>query len=211
MSNFIGVFSLLGVLPFLFFFWRKLRDDYSSAQIFGAGFYMIFFILLFAGISIFGLSGIIPTTPVFSPTGLWFWGSVLGFVVGLTLAVIKLNVRFFETFEAASIGLLYWLGLVFIFDSIKSQSTSSLISFGVTAGLIGLFYFLNRRYKKFTWYRSGKIGFSGLATVGVFFLLRSILAFFFPFVLTFVGRVDALISGSVSFILFLLLYSLAES
>lgn len=210
MSNLLTAISFLGVLPFLFIFWKRLKEDYSSVQIFTSGFYIIFSIIFFVLISLLALPNLIHASPVFSPTGLWFWGGVLGFAVGLGFSIWKLKLKFFESFESAAIGLLIWLAIVFFLDSVGNSSLVSLISLGVIIALIALFFFVDGRYKKFTWYRSGKIGFSGLATLGIFFLIRTGVALFFPFVLSFVGRVDALISGVVSFILFLLLYNLAE-
>lgn len=210
MSNLLGIFCALGFLPFLFVFWRRLREDYSSGQIFESGFYIIFGIALFALLSLFILPSFIHSSPIFSISGLWFWGAAMGFILGLGLSIFRLNLRFFESFEASAPGLLIWLAIIYLADSIKSSSLSSLIAFGFDLLLILLFFFLDGRYKKFAWYRSGKIGFTGLATLGTFFFVRTVVALFFPFVLSFVGRVDALLSAAVSFILFLLLYNLAE-
>ncbi len=211
MSNLITALSFLGFLPFLFVFWGRLKEDYTSGQMFATGFYIIFAALVLALIGLFLLPDLLHASPIFSPTGLWFWGGVLGFVIGLILAIWKLNLKFFESFEAAGIGFFIWLALVFFIDALKNSSVVSLIALTVIIGLILLFFFFDARYKKFTWYRSGKIGFAGVASLGVFFFIRTVIALFFPFVLSLIGRVDALLSGAVSFILFLLLYNLAES
>lgn len=210
MSNLVSGVSVLGFLPFLFVFWRRLKEDYSSSQIFESGFYIIFGVFFLGLLGLWVLPAFVHSSPIFSTAGLWFWGAFAGFVLGLTISVVKLNLRFFESFEAGSLGMLIWLALIYLTDSLKNSSLPSLIAFGVCLALICLFFFLSGRYKKFTWYRSGKIGFTGLATLGIFFFFRVLVALFFPFVLSFVGRVDALLSGAVSFILFLLLYNLAE-
>ncbi len=210
MSNlFYGVY-LVGFLPFLFFYWRRLKEDYTSSQIFTSGFYIIFLTLTVSLVFVLGLSRLIHSSAVFSTSGLWFWGAMIGFILGLGLSIFKLNLKFFETFEAGILGSFFWLSIIFLIDSVKDSSLVSLIGFAVMVLLIFLFFFFEGKYKKFTWYRSGKIGFSGLAVSGMFFFIRACLALFFPFVLSFVGKLDALISGGVSFILFLLLYNLSE-
>lgn len=210
MSNlFYGVY-LVGFLPFLFFYWRRLKEDYTSTQIFTSGFYIISSILITSLIFVLGVSRLIHPSAVFSTSGLWFWGGIVGFMVGLGISIFRLNLKFFETFEAGILGSFFWLSIIFLINSVKDSSLVSLIGFGVMTLLIFLFFFLEGKYKKFTWYRSGKIGFSGLAVSGIFFFARACLALFFPFVLSFVGKLDALISGAISFILFLLLYNLSE-
>jgi len=75
--------------------------------------------------------------------------------------------------------------------------------------IIGLFYFLETKYKKISWYRSGRVGFSGLTTAAIFFLLRAAISPFYPNLLTFSGSFEYLFSGLVAFILFFLVYNLA--
>jgi len=210
MSNLFYAVYAIGLLPFLFFFWRRLKEDYTSGQIFTAGFYIIFSVFFFILAFTLGIPRVIAASPIYSPSGLWFWGAVLGLMIGLGLSIWKLNLKFFETLEAGILGSFFWLAVIFLINSVRDSSVVSLTAFGVSAALILLFFFLDGRYKKFTWYRSGKIGFSGLAVAGTFFFVRAAVALFFPFVLSFVGKLDALISGSISFILFLLLYNLAE-
>ena len=86
MSNLISIIiGVLGFLPFLFVFWKRLKEDYSSSQIFESGFYIIFAIAFFVLIFAFGLSRFLPPSSIFSPAGLWFWGGVVGFAVGRTV------------------------------------------------------------------------------------------------------------------------------
>lgn len=210
MSNLFALVYIIGFLPFLFFFWRRLKEDYTSNQIFTSGFYIFFLVVFLSLIFSLLIPKVVGQTAIFSTTGLWFWGGIFGFLIGIGISIWKLNMKFFEILEAGNLGLLFWICLIFLIDSVKNSSLISLISFVVLSVLIFLFFFLDARYRKFTWYRSGKIGFSGLSVMGIFFLLRAIVALFFPFVLSFVGKVDALISGSISFILFLLLYNLSE-
>lgn len=193
------VFNLLGVLVFLFVFWKKLREDYTTGQIFTTGLYII------VGIS---LAVIISTKFLES---WWFWLSFIGVALGLVLGVLKFKLRFFETFEAGVAATLPWLGIVFLLDSIEKSNLASFIGFIVIILLIALFYFLDAHYKKFTWYKSGRVGFTGLTTLGLLLLLRAAVAPIIPDVLSFSGKHEAIISGILAFVSFLLVFNLART
>jgi len=36
------IFLFLGIIIFLFFFWKRLKEDYSSERIFSTAFYILF-------------------------------------------------------------------------------------------------------------------------------------------------------------------------
>ena len=190
--------TILGVAIFLFIFWNKEREDYPSGEIFSTSFY----ILLGIGL------GVLISHKFFHSW--WFWTSLVGVAAGFALGIIRFNFRFFETFEALIIGILPWVSLFFLSDSISSSSIFSFAAFAVVVALMALYHFLDRHYKSFSWYRSGRIGFSGLTVAGVFFLLRAAVASFFPFVLSFVVSVEAILSGVAAFTLFLLTFNLAR-
>ncbi|MGB6881761.1 MAG: hypothetical protein WBD86_00440 [Microgenomates group bacterium] len=192
------IFNIVGTLLFLFIYWKKLKEDYASKNVFTAAFYILIPI---------GLAGFLSAK--FFPAW-WFWADLLGISLGFTVGVIKFKFRFFENLEAAVIAILPWLSFVFLQDSILTSSLSSLIGFVVIVATIVLYTFLDAHYKKFTWYKSGKVGFAGLTTLGVFFLIRAAVAASFPFVLSFLGPIDSIISGMISFLAFLLVFNLAR-
>ena len=107
-------------------------------------------------------------------------------------------------------GILPWLGLIFLKDSIKLSSLTSFLAFFAVACLLTLFAYLDASYKNFSWYRSGRVGFSGLTTLGVLFLLRAAFASFFPDVISFV-KYEAILSGVAAFVIFLAIFNLARS
>ena len=141
----------------------------------------------------------------------WFWASLVGALLGTVLGVLRFKLRFFETLEAGVFGLLPWLSIVFLADSVRTSRASSLIGFFFFLFLIGLFSFLDSKYKGFSWYKSGRVGFAGLVVVGFTFLVRTGLAVVFEDVLSLVGKGDAFLSGVVAFAAFLLLFNLARS
>lgn len=194
-----AIVSLVGILVFLFIFWRLLKEDYTSEIIFSSGFIVI------AG----GLLGIL-AAKLFFPAW-WFWLGFLGLCLGFGAASVKFRLRFYESLEAIVLGMFPLFVLIFLTHAILNSNLFSLLFSVLTASLLLLFYFLNENYKNFTWYRSGRAGFSGLLVLGVFFILRALVSGFSPNVLSFVGKFDAVISGITAFFVFLLLYNLSRS
>lgn len=190
--------GLVGILVFLFIFWKRLKEDYASAMIFATSFYVILGII--AGQIIAGK---------FFPVW-WFWFDLLGICLGLVFGILRFKLRIFETLEASVISLLPWLSLVFLKDSIKNSIMVSFFAFLVITFLIFLFMIFDRHYKKFTWYKSGRIGFSGLTTLGMFFLVRALVAATFSNMISFVGETDAIFSGVLAFLSFLAVFTLAR-
>ncbi|KKU09425.1 MAG: hypothetical protein UX13_C0040G0007, partial [Candidatus Woesebacteria bacterium GW2011_GWB1_45_5] len=125
-------------------------------------------------------------------------------------AVTVLKVRIYETFEAFAVSGLPWVSLIFLADSVAKSQFGSFLGFLLTLAFIFIFYYLDSHYKKFTWYGSGKIGFAGLATAGIIFLVRAGLAVFTSGVLSFVDKYEATISGTTAFVCFLLIFNLGR-
>jgi branched-subunit amino acid transport protein len=191
--------NLLGIFVFLFIFWKRLREDYSSEIIFKTAFEILIGILVGFLLSL-----------KFVPAG-FFWLAALGALIGLVLAVLSLKVKFYETFEALIISSFPWISFVFLLDSITHSSLRSFFAFIAILVFVFISYYLDAHYKNFTWYKSGKIGFAGIVTVALFFITRALLAIFGISMVSFVSlRFEALISGSAAFICFILLYNLAK-
>ena len=213
----VGIMSILGSLIFaigsicfLYVFWNKLKEDYLPSTIFSVGFFVLIGVLAFFLSFKFLILPRVSLPQTVSPAGVIFWISLLGGLVGYSIGLVKFKIRFFESLEAYLAGGLYLILAVFVADAFVYLSVISLIAGTVTALLIILFYFLETRYRYFTWYKSGKVGFSGLLTSGLFFLIRSIVSLFYPFVLSFLGRSESVVSGMVAFLLFLAVYNLSQ-
>ncbi len=193
------IFLFLGSFSYLFIVWQRLRQDYASPTIFTVSFYVIAGIA--AGSALAFVLGL---------ARLWFWLMALGAGFACLAGWRRFKMRFFELFEALSLGLFYWLTMVYLGDAVINSSLASLIGFVVVGLIIFCFYFIEDQYKKFTWYKSGKLGFAGLVSLGTFFLIRAIIALFWPNVLFFSGSSDSIISSLLAFLLFLTLFSLSR-
>ncbi len=190
--------KFLGILIFLFIFWKRLKEDYAAEIIFRSAFNVLVGILVAWLVSV-----------RFFPE--WFlWVEFLGAIVGLTVSFFKLRVRFYETLEALIISSLPWISLMFLNNSVSGSSFGSFIAFLVVLVMILVYYFIDSHYKEFLWYKSGKIGFSGLTTLALIFITRSVLALFGIHVLSFVSKFEALMSGAGAFLVFLLIFNLGR-
>lgn len=190
--------NALGLLLFLFLFWKRLKDDYTSNQIFSTAFVILFALVV---TSILAVN--------FFPS-LVFWINAVGVSVGLTIGVLRYKLRVYESVEAVVISLLPWIGLRFLSDSITNSVLPSLIASLVILVLILLFFIFDKHYKRFSWYKSGRVGFAGLTVLGIFFLIRAIVAAAFGDVLSFWSVYDTLLSGVAAFIAFLTVFNLAQ-
>lgn len=194
-------FNILGLLLFLFFYYKRLKEDYGSQIIFSTG-----FIIAIVGGLFYAASQLID----FLPKQYWYWFALLGATFGYVFSLFRYKLKFFESLEAYGVGLLFWQGIIFLGHSVTNTNVFSLGATLVIIGLLILFFFFEGVYKNLAWYRSGRVGFSGLVTLGTFFLIRSAIALSFDNVLSFVGKIDAIVSGVVALGLFLALYLLAR-
>ncbi len=194
----IGI-SFFGILVFLFLFWKRLKEDYVSEIVFKAAFYIL------AGILVSSLLS-------FKFFSTWFlWSAFVGSLLGMVVGILTLRIRFYETLEALVISFLPWIALMFLGNSVAKSSLSSFLAFAATLIIIFISYWFDDHYKNFTWYKSGKIGFAGLATLAFIFLIRSGVAIFGIHVLSFVDqKYEAIVSGSLAFVCFLLLFNLGR-
>jgi len=192
------IITIIGALLFLFVFWRRLKEDYTQGQIFSTGFYMI----LLLSLGYFIAKFILPAW--------WFWFVLLGLSGGLIVGVLRFQLRIFEVIEAATLGSITWLWVMAVYNFITNAHLESLLIATGLLLLFSLFFYFDSHYKSFVWYRSGRVGFSGLMILGIFFLVRAGIAAYFPTMISFVGKSDIIVSAVFSFVAFLGVFSLAR-
>lgn len=177
------VIGFLGIILFLFIFWKRLKEDYSSDIIFQTA------ITILIGV---GLGLIL--SKIFLQNW-FFWLSFLGAILGFSLMLVKFKLKFFETFEALILAAIPMVSLMFFRDSIVNSRLNSFLAFVASLILIFLSYWVDLNYRSFNWYKSGKIGFTGLFIAFIFFLIRTVIAIFGFGVVSFVGRAEPIVSG----------------
>ena len=192
------IINIAGLFIFLFIFWEKMKEDYIANQIFSTAFSIILGLILANILARL----ILPNW--------WFWLSFVGISVGFVTSIIRFKLRILETLDAIIIAVLPWLGLIFLEHALVNSNLHSFVGVIVIALLIGFYLFIESHYRKFTWYKSGRLGFSGLATVGLFFLIRGAIAVLFNDMLSFSGKRDPFLSAMVAFASIFTLYNLAR-
>lgn len=170
LSIVLGTFFL-----FLYIFWKRLRDDYSSEIIFSTGTTSFLSEIVFWYLS-----------TLLAPD-YFFWLAFLGAIVGLFIGIYRFRMKIFETLDAFILASVPTLTILFLVHSVRNSSFVSFISFLVTLFLIFVFYVVDLNYKKMRWYKSGKIGISGLITMLTFFVIRAVTSLAGIDVLTFTG------------------------
>ena len=185
-------------LMYLFLFWRHLKDDYVSNQIFTTGFFTIAFIAIVAY-----LSQLLVST-------LWFWLCIVAVGVSTFVNSYRFRMRKIEVAEAQVVGLMPALALLYLASYFADQDIKNIAGFGIVLLLFILFFVFNNSYKRFSWYRSGRVGFAGFATLGFLFLARAIVAINFPFMISFVGALEIYSSLVASVTAFAVLIYLAR-
>jgi hypothetical protein len=191
--------GILGILLFLFVFWKRLKEDYSSIIIFQTS------AAILTGI---GLGWLL--SRLFFQT--WFcWTSALFAVLSMGLMLAKFKLRFYETFEALIMAVMPWLALIFLVNSVVASSLTSFLAFTAILVMIFASYYLDVNYKSFTWYRSGRIGFAGLSVGIILFLARTVLAIFSVAMLSFVGKFELVLSGAMTLVCSILLFNLGRN
>ena len=192
------ILNAVGLFLFLFIFWKKLREDYISIQIFNTATFIIIALIVTNIVS----------DRLFQASK--FWLNFSGVSLGLTVGIVRYKLRGFETLEAAIIGLFPWLGLTLLSESIANSSTPSFIAAVFMFVLVFLYIIFDKHYKRFSWYKSGRVGFSGLTVLGLFFLTRAFVAAAFDNVLSLAMKYEGVLSGIAAFIAFLAVFNLAR-
>jgi MFS family permease len=191
-------FVILASAVFLYFFWKRLREDYPVNSVFSTAFYSLFGLILGYYCSFY------------LDNGWWFWTMYIGMILGLFVGVIRYKLRILEVYEAVVASSLCIYFLYFLYRALIFREIRFVIAAIVILLLLVFYYFLDNRYRSFTWYKSGKVGFTGLTVSGVFFLIRSAVSIFNIHMISFVGNIEVLISGFLALLYFLGLFVLSR-
>lgn len=158
-----GIF--LAIISSSFLLWRRLKEDYPQEKIFQLT-------LLIAGLS--SLLAFAAKTVL----KVGIFGAFGGAILGAVLWTKKEKLNTWEVLDALSLGLV----LFFLFGGgslfLTNWNYFNLGFAGVGIGGLLVFLFVRKRYRSFSWYKSGKTGFIFWAVSFFVFLLLFILDFF---------------------------------
>lgn len=154
--------NILGVFIFMFIYWKKLKDEYSSEIVFSSVFTYILFLLIFLFVS------------YRTSFEYWFWFTFAALPATGLFLKLKRKMSLYELLDAFAIAVIPWLVLLFTAEIIITGRVLNLV-WAILFCLIAILYkYLESRYKLISWYKSGKIGFLGLVSVLVYFLFRGV-------------------------------------
>lgn len=183
--------NILGFFFFLYFLWRKLKEDYQYERIFNLGFSTIIGIFIsHLFILYFHLS-------------YQFWIYLLGAILGSSFLVVKQRMKFFEVFEGLTVGLYAYSIIVYLSDAITSKSLNSFLLFWFSSISMLVYFYLNSKYRSFVWYKSGRVGFSSMVSLIIFFISRAVMFRS--------NLLEVIFSVSATLLLIGLLYNLSRS
>lgn len=211
-------FNSLAVFAFAFILWRKLKEDYSHEDVFK----FTLAISVACGLGLWVGSAWL--------AGFVFWVVALAGMGAGYLYLRKLNLKFFEVIDALALGIFCALILVYLghFISLFPEINNFVPSMSginyyhlahilLILSLIILYDYFMKNYRRFAWYPSGKIGFSGLASLALFFFMHGVINLFkhaqdptellyYSFLSLSVEVVNVIISLLIFFILGVILY-----
>jgi hypothetical protein len=193
---FITILSVFCVFLFSFSFWKGLKDDYISSQIFSVSITVIF-----------TFTGAVIISNYFKEYRFWilFFALILGYIIGSYKNAIKI----YDGYDSFVVSVLI-SGLLSSVILFYSASLPEIIFYISLAASLLVYFLVHKQYKSFIWYRSGKRGFSGLFITGLFFLIRSAVSLVKPELTIMVTTYDIFISGLISFVSFLNIFILGR-
>jgi len=203
--------NILGSFFYFFIMWRQLKDDYEHEKILQSGFLFLFLIYTFGLGFNFLVAANISSSPIFRPQGFWFFGVIMGVFLATLISIKPLKIRLIDLMEAQVPALFFLFSLVSAALGILNRENLWLISVLLYLLFFILYFIFKMNYKKFGWYTSGRVGFASLASVGIYFLIRSMIALLIPDMLSLAGRIDAVSSFAFAFLAFYSLYNLSQS
>jgi hypothetical protein len=182
---------------FCFVFWRELKEDYIPSQIFSTALTIGFLFLVAYTLTSYFLKQY------------RFWFLVFSVILGYIIGSKRTGLKYYEGYDNMVLGALISLVASAVI-LIKHWGIDWILFYASVVLSLSVFVLIKKNYKAFIWYKSGKRGFSGLFTVGVFFLIRSIISFAKPDFVLSLTEYDMFISGLISFASFLNIFILAN-
>lgn len=205
----VGLPLIISIFCFLFLFWRRTKEDYPSNDIFEVATSMLILSGVVSSLTIYAIYKI-PSFPLqISASSILFWVFFIVSVLVVWFFSKKKQMSFIELLDSSIFSYLLSFFVIVSSHALYTKNPRSLILSGVIGFVFILYIFLDERYKSFSWYKSGKVGFAGLFSAGVFFVSRAILALSFKSMTTILGPIDVLLSSLVAFAFFLMLYNIA--
>ena len=179
-------------LVYLFVFWRKLKEDYYQESLFSLGLTQYVFL---AGLYLVATRARLVN----------FYYLEMIFALGGYLLISYWFKRDSANKLEIAEGMLISFWLV---DALWSSYLGLFWGAGLSIFSAIVFVVVNKNYKKFNWYRSGRVGIAGITALGLRSLIKGSLVLMMP--VQFPYRFAPLVFGLFAFANFMLVYKLAN-
>ncbi|HOZ80711.1 MAG TPA: hypothetical protein PK370_00625 [Candidatus Woesebacteria bacterium] len=177
----VTIIKLVAVLFYLYYLWKRLRDDYKTDWLISLGWVSLLGMLV-GGRIVYGLVnwGIwnenwVNWLMVFSHPGFNFLGGLLGWAIAVYLYNIESgwkNWAFMEDILPS-----FWIFLmIFLLGELVASKGDIKVVFVFIPILISfiLGWLVSKKYRSFWWYKSGKKGFGFFFSMIVYGISRSV-------------------------------------
>lgn len=173
----LGIFRTLGLIVFMYLLWRDLKDDYGDQKIINYAWIALIGFLV-GGRLVYGLinwgvwnDSWISWLSVWNKPGTNYLGSYLGLILASWLVALKNQWKFLSLMDDIVKPTLIFSSLLMFDEWLRSNFFIKLIIYlGLLMFDVVLVNWLRKRYRSFSWYKSGKKGFVVLFNNLLFFL-----------------------------------------
>lgn len=206
----LGIFRTLGLIIFMYLLWRDLRDDYGDQKIINYAWVALLGFLLGGRIT-YGLvnwgvwnDSWLNWLSVWSKPGTNYLGSYLGLVLASWLVSLKNQWKFLALLDDIIKPTLVFSCLLMIDEWVRANFYIKSMVYLILLVLdIVLVNWLKKKYRSFTWYKSGKKGFVLLFNNFLFFLAVVVILILFKdnWLSVILALIISLISGAGLYIL----------
>jgi len=172
----LGIIRVVGIIVFLYLFWRNLKDDYESPKVITLSWLTLLGFLVVGrigyGLIHFGVwKNFSEWISVWNVPGMSYIGSCLGLFLTSLIYVKKQGWKFFAFMEDSLSAFLVLIGFLLADELVRTKfELINLIYLGIVILAYFLYRFFKGRYRSFVWYKSGKKGFAFLVTTFLIFL-----------------------------------------
>ena len=153
-----NLIRIIGVLLFLYVFWKNLKDDYPSNDVIWLGWLIVAMFYLGSRLMFFGVNK--DLFLFWSKPGLSYFGGYILVLITIALYVKRKSWKSILILEDGVKAFLLFLTFNYLEELIRSKFSGEVI---VKILIVLLGYYLagvfKDKYRSFVWFRSGKKGF----------------------------------------------------
>jgi hypothetical protein len=178
---FLGIFKFIGVVMFLYLTWRNLRENYQEEKLISYS-WLALLIFLLGGRAVFGLTNwgvwndnLTDWLSIWTHPGFNYWGGV-GAMLLVTGWYCKVNDWKLWSFLEEMTPNIYFLGVFLMAEEFIRSGFNIGVGIYLLTAVLGwvIVRLISKRYRSYSWYKSGKKGFGWFFTNLVVFIILAV-------------------------------------